>query len=220
MNNPSADLLALLAQARQIVPDDRHIWCTASDTFASRLTKRRGLLLGGAYSPHFLHDTSATSWEIPWAQRLRYCRVAVCAQAAQEPLAAWLPLMEKVAGAGESLLVVTDKIDSELLSTFVVNACKGTLRVGVAHPPRDCTGSPASGAQLAAPPLVPDSLLRLDEVWVRRTATACFPAASDSMSAAAALQDFAIIETGGENHDDQFDRLRFLMQELQRADRE
>jgi hypothetical protein len=52
-------------------------------------------------------------------------------------------------------------------------------------------------------------------VWVRRTGTACFPASSDPLSSAAALEDFAIIETGGENHDDQYDRLRFLMHELQ-----
>jgi hypothetical protein len=52
-------------------------------------------------------------------------------------------------------------------------------------------------------------------VWVRRTGTACFPASSDPLSSAAALEDFAIIETGGENHDDQYDRLRFLMHEFQ-----
>jgi len=29
-------------------------------------------------------------------------------------------------------------------------------------------------------------------------------------------QDFAVIETGGEDHDHQFDQIRFLMRELQR----
>jgi hypothetical protein len=50
----------------------------------------------------------------------------VCDKAAHEPLTAWLPLMESVTGTGEALLVVTDTIGSELLSTFIVNAFKGT----------------------------------------------------------------------------------------------
>jgi hypothetical protein len=76
----------------------------------------------------------------------------------------------------------------------------------------------AAGAQFATPPASPDQVLRIDDVWVRRTATVCFPAAGDALSSAAALQDFVVIETGGENHEDQFDRLRFLMRELQRPE--
>ncbi len=175
-------------------------------------------MLGGAFSPHFLRDSTATSWETPWTVRLRHCRVVICDQAAREPLAAWLPLMESVAGSGESLLVVTETIDSELLATFIVNACKGTLPVCVVHPVRGRSGNALAGAQFATPPAGPDQLLRIDDVWVRRTATVCFPKAGDPLSAAAALQDFVVIETGGENHEDQFDRLRFLMRELQRPE--
>ena len=177
--------------------------------------QRRGVLLGGALSPHFLRDSTATSWDIPWAVRLRHCRVVVCDKAAHEPLAAWLPLMESVAGAGEALLVVTESIGSELLSTFVVNAFKGTLPVCVVRP----AGSAAAATRFGIPPTTPDQLLRIDEVWVRRTATACFPKADEPLSSTAALQNFAIIETGGENHEDQYDRLRFLVRELQRSDR-
>jgi hypothetical protein len=104
------DLLALLAEARRLVPDDRCSWCSSSDTFDSRLIRRRGLLLGGAYSPHFLRADPA-SWDTPWMVRLRHCRVVVCDRAAQEPLAAWLPLMEALVATGEALLVVTESID-------------------------------------------------------------------------------------------------------------
>jgi hypothetical protein len=41
-----------------------------------------------------------------------------------------------------------------------------------------------------------EELLRIDEVWIRRTATGCFPNATDSLSSAGVLQNFAIIETG------------------------
>jgi hypothetical protein len=123
--------------------------------------------------------------------------------------------MEKVAGAGESLLVVTETIGSELLSTFVVNAFKGTLPVCAVHPAGDRPGGPATAAQFATPPVSPDQLPRIDEVWIRRTASVCFPGAGEPLSSASVLQSFAIIETGGENHEDQYDRLRFLMRELQ-----
>ena len=214
MNDRSSDLEILIAEARRLVPDDRSIWCSASETFDPRLTQRRGLLLGGALSPHFLRDATAMWWEIPWAVRLRHCRVLVCDKAAQEPLAAWLPLMEKVAGAGEALLVVTETIGSELLSTFVVNAFKETLRVCVVSPRGDRA---VPGTRFATPPATPDELLRIEEVWVRRTATACFPAVGDPLASAPQLREFAIIETSGENHEDQYDRLRFLMRELQHA---
>ena len=215
MNERPPDLLALVDQARELVRDDRHVWCCPSDTFDSRLVQRRGLLLGGAFSPHFLRDTSVTWMDIPWTMRLSNCRVIVCDEAAQQPLAAWLPLMESIAGSGEALLIVAEKIDSELLSTLVVNAVKGTLRTCVIHPARDRYGSPATGAQFATPPASKDQLLRIDSVWVRRTATVCFPGAADPLASAAALENIAVIETGGENHDDQYDRLRFLMRELQ-----
>lgn len=217
MTDCPPDLLPLISEARRLVPDDRHIWCSASETFDSRLTQRRGLLLGGALSPHFLRDSTAMYWDTPWTVRLRRCRVVVCDKAADEPLAAWLPLMESVAGAGEALLVVTETIGSELLTTFIVNAFKGALPVCVVHPVRDRSGNPAAGAQFATPPTGLDQLLRIDEVWVRRTATACFPNVGDPLSSAAVLQDFVVIETGGEDHEHQYDRLRFLVRELQQS---
>jgi hypothetical protein len=213
MSELPADLIALVAEARALVSDDRHIWCDVSAKFDSRISQRRGMLLSGALSPHFLRDSADTSWDIPWMMRLRHCRVVVCDKAAHQPLATWLPLMESIAAAGESLLVVTESIDSELLQTFVVNAFKGTLRVCAVHPAR--SGNAAPGTRFSTPPTTPDQLVRIDDVWVRRSGTACFPATGDPLASAAALQKFAIIETGGENHDDQYDRLRLLMRELQ-----
>jgi hypothetical protein len=214
MTPDGSDLVALLQEARRRVPDDQRIWCSASDTFESRLQQRSGMLLGGAYSPHFLRDASEARWEIPWLVRLRHCRVAICDNnAARQPLATWLPLMEAIVAAGEGLLVVTENIDSELLSTFVVNAWKGTLPVCVVRPLRRRTGS--SGARLSSPPPTPDQLIRVDEVWVRRTATVLFPKVGEPLASAPALEDIVVIETGGENHEDQYDRLRYLMRELQ-----
>jgi hypothetical protein len=203
-----------LAQVRGRVADDRYVWCTAAETFETRIVQRRGLLLGGAVSPHFLRDTTGDLWGTPWTVRLRRARVVVCSDAALQPLAAWLPLMEALVAAGESLLVVTETIDSELLQTFVVNNLKGTLGVCAIYPTRERQGQASAGAQYAMPPTTPDELPRIDDVWVRRTATACFPAADDALSSAGGLENFAIIETGGDNHEDQSERLRCLMREL------
>lgn len=51
------------------------------------------------------------------------------------------------------------------------------------------------------PPATPDQFLRIDEVWGRRTATACFPKAGEALASARALQAFGILETRGENHE-------------------
>jgi hypothetical protein len=40
------------------------------------------------------------------------------------------------------------------------------------------------------------------------------------LSSDAGLEGFVVIETGGEDHEDQFDRLRFLTRELQRSSAE
>lgn len=223
MNDHPPDLLNLIAEARQLVPDDRYIWCRASDEFESRLTQRRGLLLGGAHSPHFLRDTKEMWSGIPWTVQLKHCRLVACDKAAHEPVAAWLRLMEGIAGAGEAMLVVTETIGSELLHTFVVNALKGTLPVCVVRPPRDRHGRPAPGMEslarsCATPPQQHGQLPRIGEVWIRRTATALFTGESEAGPSAAGLHSFVVIETGGEHHEDQHDRLRFLMQELQRPD--
>lgn len=223
MNDQPSDLLSLISQARKLVSDERHVWCCAADGFESRVIPRRGLLLGGAISPHFLRDTPGAWSELPWAVRLRHARIVVCDRAAHEPVSAWVPLMEAVVAAGESLLVVTETIGSELLHTFVVNALKATLPVCVARPSRERFGGPgpgldALGRACAVPPQQADRLPRVEEAWIRRTATALFPGPTETLLREARLQEFAIIETGGEHHEDQQSRLRFLMRELQPAD--
>jgi hypothetical protein len=218
----AADLLTLIAQARRQVADDRYIWCSAADGFESQIKQRRGLLLGGALSPHFLREAGVMWSEIPWTVRLLRCRVAVCTDAAvQEPLAEWLPLLEGAAKAGETVLVVTETMGSEMLMTLVVNLLKGTLGVCAARPARTRYGHPEPGIEslgkpATTPPQNHERLPLVAEAWIRRSAAALFPGAADGMPSSA-LQDFAMIETGGENHEDQYDRLKFLMGELQKT---
>jgi hypothetical protein len=222
MNDRHSDLPTLIAQARRLVADDRYIWCCASDTFESTIITRRGLLLGGALSPHFLRDHGAMWSDIPWTVRLQRCRVAVCNEAAHEPLTEWLPALEGVAKAGESILVITETMSAEMLRTFAVNLLKGTLAVCAAKPARTRYGHlepgiESFGTPAATAPAQHDRLPMVAEAWVRRSAAVLFPALTDILSSLSPspLKDFAIIETGGENHEDQYERLRCLMRELQ-----
>lgn len=116
---------------------------------------------------------------------------------------------------GESLLVVTDTIGTELLHTFAVNALRATLPVCVVRPMQNLTGGFGASGSADKPPVQHDRLPRMSEAWIRRTATALFPAAGEIAVPDSTLQNFVLIETGGENHDGQQARLRFLMHELQ-----
>lgn len=222
MQSNYQDLQSLLAQARRSVADDRFIWCCASDTFESTITVRRGMLLGGALSPHFLRDTDNMWSNTPWTVRLERCRVAVCSTpAAQEPLQSWVPVLEGAVKAGESFLVIAEAMGSEMIRTLAVNLLKGTLGVCAVKPARTRYGQLEPGIEsLGMPaqevPARPDKLPLVPEVWIRRTAAVIFPALTDTAPDRSSLRDFAIIETGGENHEDQYDRLRWLMRELQK----
>jgi hypothetical protein len=218
MNPP--DLAAFLTEARRTVEDDRSIWCVPSATFETRLTARRGLILGGAHGPHYLRDAGPPEYAVPWQIWPVRARVIYCNGAADEPYTVWLPLMEAIAAAGESLIVVTTSIERQLLQTFLVNYLKSTLCACVIAPGKDRYGRLLAGAEglgrpLSSPPRDPAQLPLVGEAWIRRTATALLPAAGELWPSAAFLEDLTVIETGGHHAEDQRERLRFLMTELQ-----
>src|SRR4051794_14756138 len=106
MSHGYSDLSDILAEVMPGVPDNRFIWCVAADGFETTVSRRQGLILGGAWSPHFLRDGADSWWDVPWTMRLWAPRILAIEKAAA-PLQQWLPLMEAVAKAGESLLIVT-----------------------------------------------------------------------------------------------------------------
>ena len=136
---------------------------------------------------------------MPWTVTLRNVRVLPCAPGALADFRIWLPVLEAAAQARESLLFVTPTIDSEFLRTLVVNLLQNTLTACVVHP----LAGPASGRALSAPP-------------AQLTASVLLPAEAEA-AATPHLTELAEIRVGGRNFDDQMDRLRLLLNELEPA---
>lgn len=219
MSDEYSDLINILAEAMPGVPDNRFIWCVAANSFETTVSHRQGLILGGALSPHFLRDGGDLWWDVPWTMQLWKPRI-VTIERAIAPLSQWLPLMEAIAKAGESLLVVTKEISTELLQTIIVNALKKTLSCcairAAENQPGYGYGSPIPAVPwefVEAPPQSADRLPQAAEAWIRRTSTVLFPASVNEWRWS--LSDVTIISVAGENHDDQQDRLRFLVKKIQ-----
>jgi hypothetical protein len=214
MNNTEdyRDLMDVLSEVRRRVTDNRLIWCKSADTFETTVSHRQGLLLGGAWSPHFLRDsTGAALDDIPWTRRLMNPRIVVTDKAT-DALAVWLPLLEAVAKAGESLLMVTSEISTEILHTLIVNSVRATLPGAVIRQ-GDGRAADALGKVWTSPPTQTDRVPQAAEAWVRRTGSVLFPAPGDSWRGD--MQDVEIISVGGESYDHQQDRLRYLVRTIQ-----
>ena len=212
------DLLYILDDVRRNVADSRLIWCTTADGFETTVSSRRGLILGGAWSPHFLRDREAAYWDVPWTMNLRAPTIVTIEKAVM-PLSEWLPLMEAIAQAGTSLLLVTRDVSTELLRTLIVNALKQTLSCCVVEMAEDLTGwgVPVTSTPwrvLGNPPKKVDGLPQAAEAWIRRTGTVLFPAPDSDWVPS---QEITLISVGGKNHDDQHDRLRFLVETIQNS---
>ena len=217
MSNDYGDLVEVLAEVMPGAADSRFVWCVAANGFETTVSRRQGVILGGAWSPHFLRDDEDLWWGVPWTVRLWAPRI-VTIERAVAPLQQWLPLMEAIAKAGESMLVVTREISAELLQTIIVNSLKKTLSCCVARVVESLPGYglPATGVPwefVETPPGAADRLPQAAEAWVRRTATLLFPAPAGGWLPP--VSDVTIISVGGENHEDQQDRLRFLVKTIQ-----
>jgi hypothetical protein len=211
------DLSNLLDEVMARVSDSRFVWCVAADGFDTTVSARRGLILGGAWSPHFLRDAPDLWWDVPWTMRLWAPRT-ITIDKADMPLAQWLPLMEAVAKAGESLLIVTREVSSELLQTIIVNSLKKTLSGCIVRTAENLSGYaiPPSGVPwevAVAPAKTNDRLPQAAEAWVRRSATVLFPKIENEWQSLDS--EVTIISVGGENHEDQIGRLRFLVKRIQ-----
>jgi hypothetical protein len=212
MPTEHSDLRELLDRTLETVPDSRFVWCIASYHFETTVARRPGLLLGGAWSPQLLGETSDL-WPVPWTMTLQQPRVLVI-ERVTAPFWKWLPLLEGAAKAEESLVVAAEEIGDDFLRTLVANLERRTIKATAV---RSTAGfSSPLGSASADPPNDHRALPRVKEAWIRKGASVVFPWNDADWPS---TPEIAIIEVGGEDSEDQRGRLRFLAEAIREADR-
>jgi hypothetical protein len=207
-----SDLRELLDKTLETVPDSRSVWCTASVRFETRVARRPGLLLGGAWAPQLLGEANDL-WPVPWTMTLQQPRV-LAIERVLAPFWTWLPLLEGAAKAEESLVVAAAEIGNDFLRTLVANLERRTIRASAV---RSSAGVPSQLARAGAdPPSDHRALPRVKEAWIRKGASVVFPWNDAEWPDAPQI---AVVEVGGEDSEDQRARLRFLAEAIREADR-
>jgi len=211
MQTEYSDLRQLLDGILATVRDSRSVWCTASIHFETTIARRRGVLLGGAWAPQLLGE-ALDMWPVPWTMTLLQPRVLAVERLAS-PFWKWLPLLEGVAKADESMVVATAEIGDDFLRTLVANLARRTIKASAV---RSAAGVSLLGRSCADPPSDHRALPRVKEAWVRKGASVVFPWDEEKWPDA---PEIAIVEVGGEDCEDQRARLRFLAEAIREADR-
>jgi hypothetical protein len=211
MPTEHSDLRELLDEILEMVPDSRSVWCTASVRFETTVARRRGLLLGGAWAPQLLGEAEDL-WPVPWTMTLQQPRV-LAVERVLSPFWKWLPFLEGVAKAEESLVVAAGEIGEDFLRTLVANLARRTIKASAV---RLREGVSLPGRTYADPPGDHRALPRVKEAWVRKGASVVFPWNDGDWPAA---PEIAVVEVGGEDSEDQRARLRFLAEAIRTADR-
>jgi hypothetical protein len=206
------DLRELLEEILTTVPDSRSVWCAAALHFETTVVRRRALLFGGAWAPQLLRDGEEL-WPVPWTMTLAQPRVLTVERAAG-PFWKWLPLLESVSKAGESLLVATDEACDDFLRTLIANLERRTIKACAV---RSSAAVSCLGRSCAHPPGDHRSLTRVREAWIRKDASVLFPWNDGDWPSG---DEVAVVEVGGEDCEDQRARLRFFAEALRQKDRD
>ena len=119
----------LLAEAFDKVGKDGVITVEESQTLGLELEFTEGMQFDKGYiSPYFVTDAERMEAVLDDA-------LVLLVSGKVSSLNDFLPLLEKVVGAGKPLLVVAEDVEGEALSTVVVNAIRKTLQVAAVKAP-------------------------------------------------------------------------------------
>jgi chaperonin GroEL len=119
----------VIAEAMEKVGKDGVITVEEAQTIDTSLEIVEGMQFDRGYlSPYFVTDPERMEVVLESPRILIY-------EKKLSSLKDLLPLLEKVAKSGSSLLVVAEDVESEALATLVVNKLRGTLRVAAVKAP-------------------------------------------------------------------------------------
>jgi len=207
--------------------DARRVSLDPSMIFESSIEPRRQLTLGGATSPRLLRSEPTAKQPLPHHLRLNSARV-ICVEDFSGAIMDWVPLLEAVAKANESLLVLVDRVTpGPLLATLIINAEREILSLGLALV--GGAGSSASlGAELAraaglkakhvaprrgeAPTAKLERLPQADFAVLRRASAAVCFAPGGALDALG--EPGVVIRVGGSCRDDQDAGVAYLAERL------
>jgi chaperonin GroEL len=126
-NDPSIG--EMVAQAMERVGDEGVITVEESKTTETQLEVVEGLQFDRGYvSPYFITDAEKMEAVLDTPVVLLY-------DGKLTVMKDLLPLLEEVARAGQSLVVIAEDIEGEALATLVVNRLRGTLRCAAVKAP-------------------------------------------------------------------------------------
>jgi chaperonin GroEL len=119
----------IIAEAMEKVGKDGVITVEESKTLETSLEVVEGMQFDRGYlSPYFITDPDRMEIVLENA-------VILIHEKKISSMKTLLPVLELVAGAGRSLLIVAEDIEGEALATLVVNRLRGTLRVAAVKAP-------------------------------------------------------------------------------------
>ena len=123
VSSRDATVGALVGEAMTKVGEDGVITVEESSSLATELEITEGVAFGKGYlSPYFVTDPERMEAVLEDAQVLLHRNKI-------STLSDLLPLLEKVGRSGKALFIVAEDIESEALSTLVVNAIRKTVSV-------------------------------------------------------------------------------------------
>ncbi|MBD3690034.1 chaperonin GroEL [Nanchangia anserum] len=117
-----AEIGELIADAMEVVKNEGVITVEESNTFGTHLETTEGMRFDRGYlSGYFVTDTDTQEAVLEEAYVL-------LVDSKVSTIKDLLPLLEKVMQSGKPLLVIAEDVDSEALTTLVVNKIRGTFK--------------------------------------------------------------------------------------------
>lgn len=127
--NSDASVGAIIAQAMEKVGKEGVITCEEGSGIENELDVVEGMQFDRGYlSPYFINNQQNMTAELENAFILLYDKKV-------SSIRDLLPLLEKVAQSGRSLMVIAEDVEGEALATLVVNTMRGIVKVAAAKAP-------------------------------------------------------------------------------------
>jgi hypothetical protein len=207
------DLKRFLNQATMFHPS--RIWAKASYTYETKISYRKGTVMGGAYSPFFLQEREAQprmGWSDVGGAILPRCRMILADSVPEYAnVAEWITFLQTLAKEREGLLIVVDSfMQEEVLATLLINNVRNVLQASIVKQP-DFPGTSRLPTTKAAV-LDRNQLPVASAVWVRKESSLAFVEKNDGPPVPTV--ECAVIEVGGKDAEDIRSRLHTLQRTI------